>query len=198
MDGTYAGMAGLCLLGATVRSLYERQKAAGRVAPGNRAIFAVVFAGMMLLLGGWPLLGAHDPVRLALPDAARWLGLAAVAAGLGLAAGGLLSLRGVEDIDHLVTTGVFAWLRHPMYAGFVLWIAGWIVVYGAVISLGVGLVCAGCIVSWRGLEEVALEARYGDSYRAYRQRSSWRARVAAARGRTPRAEASAPGAGRSA
>jgi protein-S-isoprenylcysteine O-methyltransferase Ste14 len=56
-----------------------------------------------------------------------------------------------------------------MYAGFVLWIAGWVVRHGAVASLAVGFVCIGNILYWRSLEESALESRYGEDYRVYRQ-----------------------------
>jgi protein-S-isoprenylcysteine O-methyltransferase Ste14 len=56
-----------------------------------------------------------------------------------------------------------------MYAGFVLWIVGWVVRYGAVASLAVGLVGIGNILYWRHIEEGALESLYGDDYRVYRQ-----------------------------
>jgi len=87
---------------------------------------------------------------------------------LVLAVGGLVQLRGVEHIDHLVTTGLFSRIRHPMYAGFVLWIVGWATSYGALGSLTVGALCIGNILYWRHLEENALEAQYGERYRAYR------------------------------
>jgi protein-S-isoprenylcysteine O-methyltransferase Ste14 len=77
----------------------------------------------------------------------------------------------VENIDHLVTTGLFSRIRHPMYAGFILWIVGWVVRDGAVVSLAVGLVGIGNILYWRRLEERALESGYGEVYRTYRQQT---------------------------
>jgi protein-S-isoprenylcysteine O-methyltransferase Ste14 len=56
-----------------------------------------------------------------------------------------------------------------MYTGFILFIAGWVVRYGAAASLVVGLVCIGNILYWRRLEEGALEAQFGADYRIYRQ-----------------------------
>jgi len=59
-----------------------------------------------------------------------------------------------------------------MYAGFVLWIVGWVVCYGAVASLAVGLLCIGNILYSRRLEERGLESLYGEDYRVYRQ-ATW-------------------------
>jgi protein-S-isoprenylcysteine O-methyltransferase Ste14 len=58
-----------------------------------------------------------------------------------------------------------------MYAGFILWIVGWVVREGAVVSLAVAVVCIGNILCWRRLEERALESQYGEIYRTYRQRT---------------------------
>ena len=58
-----------------------------------------------------------------------------------------------------------------MYTGFILWIVGWVVQYGAGASLAVGLVSVGNILYWRRLEERALDTQYGDVYRAYRART---------------------------
>jgi methanethiol S-methyltransferase len=103
-----------------------------------------------------------------LPDVVRWIGRGLVGVALVLALGGVIQLRGVENIDHLVTTGLFSRLRHPMYAGFILWIVGWATTYGALGSLTVGVLCIGNIIYWRHLEDDELEARYGGRYREYR------------------------------
>ena len=171
MDTTYALIAGLCVLGVAVRTGYEALKSAGRVDTGNTAVFAVVFVAMCVMLSSWPFMCPLDPWRIALPGVARWLGALAVIAALALAVGGLAQLRGLENIDHLVTTGLFSVLRHPMYTGFILWIVGWTAWHGAALSLAVALACIGNIVYWRWLEERALEARYGEEYRAYRGRT---------------------------
>jgi protein-S-isoprenylcysteine O-methyltransferase Ste14 len=113
--------------------------------------------------------GAFGPLTPALPDLVRWIGLGALIAGLGLALGALAQLRGVENIDHLVTGGLFSKLRHPMYAGFILWILGWAIFQGAAVSLVVGLVGIGNILYWRRLEEADMGSRYGQTYRRYCQ-----------------------------
>ena len=167
MHSRYLLVAGLCLLGLAIRTSYELLKKAGRVDPKSTAVFAVVFVAMGVMLASWPFLCPLDPWPITVPGAARWIGLGLVTGALALAIGGLVQLRGLENIDHLVTTGLFSRIRHPMYTGFILWIAGWVVRYGAAVSLVVGLVCIGNILYWRRLEEGTLEAQYGEDYRAY-------------------------------
>jgi hypothetical protein len=71
----------------------------------DRALFTVVFVAMCAMLGSWPFMSALGPRRLAVPGGVRWLGLG-LAAGAALAIGGVLQLRELENIDHLVTTGL--------------------------------------------------------------------------------------------
>ena len=171
MNGTYPVVAGLCLTGLAVRTVYEVLKKRRRLDPRNQAIFAVVFVAMSCLLASWPIMCPIDPARLAVPGWLHLVGLGVVAAGLALAVGGVVQLRGLENIEHLVATGLYARLRHPMYTGFILWIGGWVLAYGAMVSLVVGLVCIANILYWRRLEEGALRSQHGEAYRSYCQRT---------------------------
>lgn len=155
-----------------IRTSYELLKKAGRVNPKNTIIFALVFAVMCLMWASWFILCPLDPFGLTLPELVRWVGLGVVILGLGLAIGGIVQLRGLENISHLVTTGWFSKLRHPIYTGFILWILGWAVYHAAIVSLVIGFLGIGNILYWRRLEEESLEARYGEGYRTYR-RETW-------------------------
>ena len=172
MDSTYFLVVGLCLIGLAIRTSYERLKKAGRVDITNTVIFYVVFAAMCVMLASWPAMCSLDPWRFVFPGAVQWIGLGVVASALALSIGGLVQLRGLENVDHLVTTGLFSRIRHPMYSGFILWIFGWVMRCGAVVSLAIGLVGIFNILYWRRLEEGALESRYGEDYRIYR-RGTW-------------------------
>jgi protein-S-isoprenylcysteine O-methyltransferase Ste14 len=112
---------------------------------------------------------SSDPTRLVLSGTLHSIGLGAWIIGLGLALGALIQLRGVENIDHLITTGLFSKFRHPMYLGFIFWIIGWVIYFGAIVSLVVGLVGIGNILFWRRLEEEKLDESYGEVYQKYRQ-----------------------------
>ena len=169
MKTDYLVFLSLYLSSLIVRTGYELLKKAGRVNPKSTIVFAVIFAVMCLMWVSWFSLCPLDTFRFALPGIVRWMALGAVSVGLILAIGGVAQLRGLENISHLVTTGLYSKLRHPIYTGFILWILGWAIYHGAVVSFFIG--CAGIvnILYWRRLEEKDLESWYGDDYRRYRQ-----------------------------
>ncbi len=171
MDSMYPVAAVTCVIALGVRTTYEALKRAGRVRTENPAIFAAVFVAMVAMLGSWPVVCPLDPWRVATPVVLEWLATGLLVAAFGLALGGLAQLRGLEGIDHLVTTGLFARLRHPMYTGFILWMVGWVARSGAPASSVIGLAAIANILFWRHLEEEALESRYGSEYRLYRGRT---------------------------
>jgi protein-S-isoprenylcysteine O-methyltransferase Ste14 len=162
----------LFLIGITIRMVYESLKKTGRIDPRNKIIFTIVFLAMCLMWVSWFALCPSDPRPLSMPDYIHWIGFAVFVAGLVLAFGALIQLRGVENIDRLVTGGLFARFRHPMYLGFILWIFGWAIFHGAAISLAIGFIAVANILYWRHLEEIHLEAAYGDVYEQYR-RKTW-------------------------
>jgi protein-S-isoprenylcysteine O-methyltransferase Ste14 len=169
MNTDYPIFIGLYLFTLLIRTSYELLKKAGRVNPKNTMVFAVILVVMCLMWATWFSMCPLDPLRLDLPQGARWVGLGVLIVGLGLSIGALLQLKGVENINRLVTTGLFSRIRHPMYAGFILWILGWAIYHGALLSLIVGFVGIGNILYWRRIEEAELELRYGENYRSYRK-----------------------------
>ena len=169
MNTDYFIFLGLYLFSLVLRTSYELLKKAHRVNPKNTMVFAVILVVMCLMWATWFGMCPLDPLRLSLPEGVRWIGLALLIVGLGLSIGALVQLKGVENINHLVTTGLFSRIRHPMYAGFILWIFGWAIYHGALLSLIVGFVGIGNILYWRRLEEAELELRYGENYRRYRK-----------------------------
>jgi protein-S-isoprenylcysteine O-methyltransferase Ste14 len=158
----------LFLLCLVLRSIYELLKEARRINTESKPIFISIFSAMCILWISWFSLCPADPFRVDLPDAIHWTGFAVFIIGMILAVGALIQLRGVENIDHLVTTGLFKKVRHPMYAGFIAWILGWSVYHGALISLAIGLPGIASILWWRHLEETRLEVQFGNSYIQYR------------------------------
>lgn len=167
MDTTYLILAIFFILSFSVRSAYEVLKDAGKVDPENKFIFACIFTVMCVLWVSWFSLCVLDPRPIAVPDLVRWIGFAIFAAGMILALGGLYQLKGLENIDHLVTSGLFSRFRHPMYTGFILWVIGWSAFHSAFISLLIGCAAIANILYWRRLEEQRLLAHYGETYRQY-------------------------------
>ena len=168
MSALYPVLIGLCVAAVLLRDGYELLKITDRIDPTDARVFATVFAAMLVMWVSWFVLGYVAPRSVTVPEALRWAGLVAVAAGAASVLGGMWSLRGVENIDHLVTTGLFSKVRHPMYLGFTLWILGWVAFAGTAANALIAPLALASIAWWRHLEEQELESRYGDAYAAYR------------------------------
>ncbi len=159
----------LCLCGRTV---YELLKDAGKVNPESKPIFALIFSVMCALWVSWFALCPLDPHLFDVSAEIQGIGLGLFVVGMILALGALFQLKGLENIDHLVTSGLFARIRHPMYTGFILWIIGWSAYHNAVVSLLVGLIGIANILFWRHLEDARLLSQYGEAYQQYRS-ATW-------------------------
>jgi protein-S-isoprenylcysteine O-methyltransferase len=110
-----------------------------------------------------------------LPGELRWAGVGACVMAVGLIHWSFRALgttyRGGVGLwpDHrLVTTGPYAWMRHPIYAGFILLTGGiWASSESWVVGAS-GLVLTAAIPAVRlRVEEADLLARFGAEYAAY-------------------------------
>lgn len=117
-------------------------------------------------------------------SAVNWtLGAMLVAAGeavriAGVAAAGTVTRRRSREVQRLVTYGMFAWVRNPLYVGnFLIWM-GFTVVSGVYWFLPVAALLFALeytlIVRY---EEGVLESIFGSEYLAYKRRTPrWLAR----------------------
>ena len=115
---------------------------------------------------------------LPLPEWSRWTGAALAAAMLPLIFWMFQSLghnitptAATRKNHHLVTTGPYRWIRHPLYSfaticwiGFSLLAANWFVL--VLLLLGSGL-----LIKRTAVEEAHLVERFGDQYRDYMRRT---------------------------
>jgi len=78
-----------------------------------------------------------------------------------------------ERGQHVIDTGVYGFVRHPMYLGASLWFVGGALLLGSVCGLLVGLATVGLIIL-RIFGEEKLLARDLEGYQAYREKVRYR------------------------
>ena len=91
----------------------------------------------------------------------------------GVAAAGTVTRRRSRTVQRLVTYGIFAWMRNPLYVGnFLIWM-GFIIISGVLWFLPVAVLLFAVeytfIVRY---EEGVLESIFGGEYLRYRDRTS--------------------------
>jgi protein-S-isoprenylcysteine O-methyltransferase Ste14 len=74
--------------------------------------------------------------------------------------------------QRLVTTGIRARIRHPYYLAHLFELTGWTIGSGLVVCFALLLLAVITGYAMIHAEERELEQRFGESYRAYRARSS--------------------------
>ena len=122
---------------------------------------------------GFTLLGAGNPSPLGLLD---WLALFLFAAGSLLNTGSELQRyrfkRDPANRGRLYTAGAFSLVRHPNYAGDILWLSGWALLtrswWAALIPVALALSFAFFFIPQLSGH---LEQRYGDAYREWERRT---------------------------
>jgi protein-S-isoprenylcysteine O-methyltransferase Ste14 len=152
----------------------DRHDTAGVIAPPPLIALAAVLIGVAL---DW-LMPAYVLAVLLSLTARLIIGVPLMAAGIALAVSGHgifvhsgTNVNPFKPATALVTTGIYARLRNPMYVGLMLLAAGigialasdWTIVMlvPAILLLHFGVVRR---------EERYLEAKFGDAYRAYKAR----------------------------
>lgn len=138
-------------------------------------LLILTWAAMILLAIVWPL-GEPFPAVL------RVVGGVLAILGLFLTAKGAHVFRDVgtnimtfDKPDKLVTTGLFAWSRNPMYLGFAFFALGGAGALGAVSSLVIAIIFSIILDRWYvRFEENVMRQTFGAEYDSYcRQVRRW-------------------------
>lgn len=165
------------------------RRAGERVLPDWEAVERegrAMFAGrvvLFLLLLGWLALYAINPawmgaLSIPFPDWLRWAGFALGLAGLGFWSWTQIALGKewspqlqLREEHHLVTTGPYSRIRHPLYTGMLGYgaslafvTANWVFILLAV------AVIAGLFARVPREEEMMIK-KFGEEYKAYMQRT---------------------------
>lgn len=161
----------VCFVCYAARSVYSTCVYRNHPAVQGRTAGIAVFVVMLFLWGSWFHMCFSDPVRVALPGWLRYAGLVLFAAGVGLFVFSNLRLHVARKSAGFARTGIYSKIRNPMYLGFVIWVVGFPVYRGSLITLASSAVWIAHIAYWKVLEERGLERRFQD-YGEYR-RTTW-------------------------
>ncbi len=144
----------------------------------NRWVIAAL--GLIGLLAAW--LPAYCDRKDFWPldgDAVRWLGVALFAAGgalrlwpvfvLGHRFSGLVA---IQPGHTLVTTGIYARIRHPSYLGLLVNGLGWALAFRSTIGVLLTALLIPPLLARIWSEENLLRSQFKDEYDAYRARTS--------------------------
>ena len=193
-DSVVAGILAVLALLLVVRNVWDVRKLPhdhGLAGPPG-ALLLLGFVGLgafILVTVAYPvlyMLGRLDILTLSVlqlrfpgDTAVQLAGTAMLAVGLVLA---FWSLHAIEP-GALTTTGPYAYVRHPMYTGYVFVFAGLFPLTLNLLAL-LSLLAVPAQVAVARREEAALEAQYGTAYRAYAARTGrfwprtrWRERM---------------------
>ena len=77
----------------------------------------------------------------------------------------------IVDDHRLVTNGLFAHVRHPLYAGRLLWSIGWAILFTEILSLIFFALGSVFLIFRIRLEERMLVEKFGEEYERYKIRT---------------------------
>jgi protein-S-isoprenylcysteine O-methyltransferase Ste14 len=158
----------VCIICNSIRFLYEILKHKKSI-KANQVTLVIIFTNMALLWISWVLLCFHDIHHIELPDIIRYVGISLVGIGLITFLMALFTIKTFESYEgDLITNGIFSKIRHPMYFGFILWLIGLPIYFGALYAFILAFVFIANVFFWRYLEEKELETRFS-SYKDYKK-----------------------------
>ena len=145
----------------------------------ERVLMPISFSGLFLVPVIYVLTGEPAVADYPFRPLQAWLGTAVFAASLSLfflvhrqlGENWSVTLE-VRRRHALVTSGLYRWIRHPMYSAFWLWAAAQALLLPNWIAGSAGLVGFGTLFFFRvGREEQMMIEAFGDEYRAYMART---------------------------
>jgi protein-S-isoprenylcysteine O-methyltransferase Ste14 len=175
VDGRIVTVSWLCFVAYWLVASRNTKRTIGRASGGNRPVLRVVITLAVALLATTGSLGGHGP------HTPGWANTAMGAIGAALCAGGVAfaiwartqlgrnwGMPGsIKDDPELITSGPYHVVRHPIYTGVIVAMAGTALVHGMVWwILAVGFLVY--FLSNVPAEERKMTRQFPDAYPEYR------------------------------
>lgn len=146
----------------------------------DQVLLAISFTGLFVIPVIYVTTGEPRFADYPFKEALAWLGTAVFALSLALFyrthrdLGRFWSVTlEIRETHQLVTTGVYRYVRHPMYSAFFLWAVAQALLLPNFVAGLAGLAGFGTLFAFRlPREERMMEERFGEAYRAYAARTS--------------------------
>lgn len=141
----------------------------------SKGAFAAFVIALMTEMFGWPLILFLLSPLVEIPSLApawfytvgHWparVGTAISFLGIVLI---VLGWRQIHGSHHLVTGGIYRWMRHPQYTGIFLFTFGWILHWPSFVTLALWPVLIAAYVWLARFEERQAKEIFGDEWDAY-------------------------------
>ena len=131
----------------------------------------IAIPSLLLTLAVWAAASAWPEILvLRIPEFLRSMGSLLIAIGLAVWVTGAFTVMRAYNRDELVTTGVFALVRHPVYAGWITFVFPGLALYtGAWPFAAIALLAYGIFTRQIHREEDYLAQHFGTPYLEYRR-----------------------------
>jgi protein-S-isoprenylcysteine O-methyltransferase Ste14 len=145
----------------------------------DHVLLAISFCGLFAVPAIYALTDQPKLADYPFHTGAAWLGILVFALSLALfyrthrELGRFWSVTlEIRAAHQLVTSGVYSYVRHPMYSAFFLWALAQALLLPNWVAGSAGIVGFGILFCFRvPREERMMEAKFGDAYRAYALRT---------------------------
>jgi protein-S-isoprenylcysteine O-methyltransferase Ste14 len=159
-----------CFVSLAVRSVYHAAAETRPALAASKSWHLTITVLMGVFWFSWFQLNFVDQWTLQLPPFLRHAGLVLFAGGVALFVLSHVRMRGFTEQGGLVTTGIYARIRNPMYLGFTIWLIGFPLFMQRLLALASAPIWIAHILFWKSVEERELERKYPE-YADYKARA---------------------------
>jgi protein-S-isoprenylcysteine O-methyltransferase Ste14 len=138
----------------------------------SKALGTILTITIFIGYAGWGVMISSDPIKMKISNSvATPLGLFIGLTGCVMLILSAIAKKGFEELDHIVTRGIYSKIRNPMYLGLILVHIGFPLAAKRLLTLVSAIIWIPLILIWKYMEEQDLEKKFGAEYSEYKRRT---------------------------